>query len=75
MIVNDERAAEVCKLTPSAAMELLDKGRAGDAKALADWTIYSVYKAMIREGASREDAERHARSLARGVNIEVSFKG
>ncbi len=74
MIVSDERAVEVAALTPSAALELLDKGRAGDAQALADWSIYAVFRALRASGASPGAALHHARIIADGLDIQVAMK-
>lgn len=74
MIVTEERAVEVCKLTPTAALDLLDKGKAGDAQALAEWGIYACYRQLRRLGASESAALHHTREIARGVEIQVAIK-
>lgn len=65
----DERVAEVCQLGPVKASELLDKVKAGDLSALADWTVRAAYKKLIRGGASHAEALRHTRTLLSRVNL------
>lgn len=74
MIVNDADALEACKLTPSAALDLLDQGRAGESKALAKWAIYSIHRALRQLGASSAGAVHHALRLARSLDISVSIR-
>lgn len=74
MIVRDERVTEVCKLTPSEALELLDKGRAGDAESLAHWSIYAVHRALKMAGAAPVAALHHTLKIAQGIDIQVALK-
>ena len=69
----DERVAEVCRLGPIKAAELLEKARAGDQAALYDWAVNADYAKMVRAGAIPAAALRHLRNLLAGVDLEVSI--
>lgn len=69
MIFPDERVVEVARLGPIKASELLEKGRAGDLGALADWSVYSMFREFVRLGASPSAAIAHTRSFLREVNL------
>lgn len=65
----DERVVEVSQLGPVKASETLEKARAGDLQALADWTVYSVYRRFIRLNASPAQALHHTRTLIGGITL------
>lgn len=67
MIFPDERVLEVCRLGPVKASELLDKARAGDLQALADWAVYSVHKHFINLKASPAEARHHTRTMISNI--------
>ena len=69
MIFPPERIAEVCALGPVKASELLDRGRAGDLQALADWTVRAVYLKFVRMGAVPAAALGHTRDILSEVAI------
>ena len=69
MIFPDEKVVEVAKLGPLKAAELLNRGRAGDLEALADWTVYSAYRHVLRGGASPAEAIHHTRTLIAGIEL------
>jgi hypothetical protein len=67
----DERVAEVAKLGPVQASELLARGRAGDLQALADWTVYAVHRAVLKLGATPPQALYHTRVVIRRTDLRV----
>lgn len=74
MVVTDARVHELVRLTPSGALELLDKGRAGDAQSMADWSIYAVWRALRAAGAAPKAALHHTLLVAQGLDIQVAIK-
>ncbi len=66
-----ERIAEVCALGPVKASELLDRGRAGDLQALADWSVRALYRKFIREGAAPVSAMKHTETALSNIDIKV----
>jgi len=68
----DEKVAATCRLGPVQAAALLERGRGGDLSALADWTVYAAYRAMIRRGATPAAALLHTRTLLKNVRLNPS---
>lgn len=73
MTFPDERVAEVCQLGPIKAAELLERGRAGDLAALADWTVYSVCRKMIRSGTLPARAIHETREIMAAVDLKSAI--
>lgn len=67
MIFPDERVFEVCRLGPIKASELLDKARAGDLQALADWSVRAVYGHFINLKSSPAEALHHTRVMIKNI--------
>lgn len=70
MLFPEERVDDVCRLTPSQALELLDKGRAGDAESLAAWSIRAVYRQLLKS-LPPSAAVHHTKVFARTVELDV----
>ena len=64
-----EKLAEICALGPVKASEMLDRGRAGDLQALADWSVYALYRQFVRVGASPVEARKHTAVIMDRVNL------
>lgn len=73
MIYPPERVLEVCQLGPVKASELLERARAGDFEALADWTVRAVYTKMIRSGAVPAEALRDTREIMAVIDLKVAL--
>jgi hypothetical protein len=71
----EARVAEVCQLGSIGALELLEKGRAGNVQALADWAVRSAYRKMIRGGASPDEAIGHMKNLVSVIDIKPEVTG
>ena len=69
MVFPDERVAEVCRLGPLKAARLLEKARAGDLRALADFTVRAVYRKILLLGATPAQALVHTRTLIGRVEL------
>lgn len=69
----DEKVAEVCKLGPVAASDLLTRGRAGDLQALADWSVRAAYRKLLRHGLTPPDALRKTRDIMAGISLKVAI--
>lgn len=72
MIYPDEKVAEVCQLGPVKAAELLDRARAGDLSALADWSVRAAYRQLLRYGLTAPAALVKTRSLFQGIELKPS---
>ena len=70
MVFPDARVAEVCRLGPVKAAEVLARGRAGDYQALCDWTVRAAFMSLVAKGVSRSAALRHVRNLLSGVKFK-----
>ncbi len=71
MIFPPERIAEVCALGPVKASELLDRGRAGDLQALADWSVRAMFKKFRAFGAARAEALHHTRVFLDQMDLKA----
>lgn len=71
MIYPPERIAEVCQLGPVKASQLLERGRAGDFQAIADWTVRAAYTKMIRAGAAPAEALRDTREIMAVIDLKT----
>ncbi len=74
MLFPEERVEGVCQLTPSEALELLDKGRAGDHESLAAWSIRAVNRELLKSMPPAA-ALHHTKIFARTVEIDVKVVG
>jgi len=69
MIYPQEKIEEIVKLGPVKASELLDRARAGDLEALADWSVYAIHSKLRRDGASPVEALHHTRVMMANVDL------
>jgi hypothetical protein len=70
MLYPDEKVPKVCALGPIEGQKLLERARAGDLGALADWTVLAVYRKLQRLGATPAQALHHTRVLIGGVDLK-----
>jgi len=66
-----ERIAEVCSLGPVKASALLERGRAGDFQAIADWTVRACYTKMIRAGVLPLKALADTREIMAVIDLKT----
>lgn len=69
MVFPNERIAEVSQLGSVEAAALLDRARAGDLHALADFTVRAAYRQLVRYGLKPAEAQAKLRSLLPGIEL------
>ena len=63
MTIPPERVAQVCGLGIDEASLMLERAKAGDLSALANWVIYSVFLGHLRRLDSHPTAAKEAEAL------------
>jgi len=74
MVFPEERVDDVCNLTPLGALELMEKGQAGDADSLAAWSVYAIHSHLLKLGASKFAARHHTKRLVSSIEIDVVIR-
>ncbi len=70
MQLSDEQIDRACHLGPEDAVALLEKGRGGDFPALAEWTVYSLFRRFRGLGMARAAALQQTRALVATVDLQ-----
>lgn len=71
MIYPAERIAAVIQLGPVKASELLERARAGDFDALADWTVRAAYRKMVNAGVHPLKAKNDTVEIMKVIDLKT----